>query len=120
MDHQNLIDYIAVGQRVRAERKKQGISQEELAELAHLSITHVSHIETGGTKLSLPAIMAVCFALNKTPNDFLFDSLPAATAEVRREIAEVTADCDAEEIRIVADTTKALVDSLRRRRATNE
>lgn len=47
------MDYYAIGQRVRKFRKSQNLSQEQLAELVNISTTHMSHIETGNTKLSL-------------------------------------------------------------------
>ena len=48
------MDYVAVGRRIRAQRKKLSLSQEELAEMVNISTVHMSHIETGYTKLSLP------------------------------------------------------------------
>ena len=47
------MDYYAIGQRIRKFRKAQNLSQEALAEQANISTTHMSHIETGNTKLSL-------------------------------------------------------------------
>ena len=47
------MDYYAIGQRIRYYRKTQGLSQEQLAEKVDISTTHMSHIETGNTKLSL-------------------------------------------------------------------
>ena len=47
------MDYYTLGQRIRYYRKKQGLSQEQLAEKVNISTTHMSHIENGSTKLSL-------------------------------------------------------------------
>lgn len=44
------MDYYEIGQRIRRFRKARGFSQEELAEKADISVTHMSHIETGNTK----------------------------------------------------------------------
>ena len=51
------MDYYAIGQRIRKFRKAQNLSQEALAEQANISTTHMSHIETGNTKLSLTDIV---------------------------------------------------------------
>ena len=51
------MDYYQIGQRVRKYRKAQGLSQEELAARVGISVTHMSHIETGNTKLSLPVLV---------------------------------------------------------------
>ena len=45
------LDYKAIGQNIREYRRKSGLNQKELAELFNLSPQHISHIETGHTKL---------------------------------------------------------------------
>jgi len=47
------IDYKDIGGRIRAERQKQNIPQEKLAELVGCGTTHISHIETGNNKASI-------------------------------------------------------------------
>ena len=47
------MDYYKIGQRVRALRRGRDLSQEALAERVGISVTHMSHIETGNTRLSL-------------------------------------------------------------------
>lgn len=51
------MDYTAIGKRIRAQRLKLNLSQEELAEMAGISTVHMSHIETANTKLSLPVLV---------------------------------------------------------------
>ena len=51
------MDYAAIGKRIRAHRKRLNLSQEELAEMVNISTVHMSHIETGYTKLSLPVLV---------------------------------------------------------------
>lgn len=50
------MDYVGIGKRIRAQRYKLDLSQEELAEMAGISLVHMSHIETANTKLSLPSL----------------------------------------------------------------
>ena len=57
------MDYYEIGQRIRKMRKVHELSQEELAEIIGISTTHMSHIETGNTKLSLPVLVAISLAL---------------------------------------------------------
>lgn len=56
--------YYEIGQRIRRYRKACGLSQEALAEKAGISATHMSHIETGNTKLSLPVLVKIAEALS--------------------------------------------------------
>ena len=107
-------DYVAIGERIKAFRMRQGMSQEQLAERCGLSKTHMSHMETGGTKSSTPAFIAVANALYVTLDDLLCDSLEAATVPYHKEIAALTEDCTPLEIRIIADAVRGTKEIIRR------
>lgn len=114
------LNYKAIGLRVKAIRGKKKMSQELLAERAGLSITHTSHIETGNTKVSLPALVKIANALHVSLDDLVCDSIVKSRVIFEKEIADAVADCDEQEIRIVADMTKALKASMRERRTNKE
>ena len=67
------MDYTAIGKRIRAQRLKLNLSQEELAEMAGISTVHMSHIETANTKLSLPVLVDLACALGVRTDDLIFD-----------------------------------------------
>lgn len=108
------LNYIDIGKRIRALRKKRGISQERLAELTDLSIVHISHIETANTKLSLPALVGIANALSVTTDTLLCDNLESAGETIRAEIGDTVQDCSTDELRIISDTVHALKESLRK------
>ena len=56
--------YFEIGQRIRHYRKACGLSQEALAGRVGISVTHMSHIETGNTKLSLPVLAKIADELS--------------------------------------------------------
>ena len=58
------MDYYKIGQKIRQYRKALNLSQEQLAEQAGISLTHMSHIETGNTKLSLQVLVDIAKTLN--------------------------------------------------------
>lgn len=95
------------------------MSQEQLAECAGLSKTHMSHMETGGTKSSTPSFIAVANALQVTLDDLLCDSLEVATVPYHKEIAALTEDCTPLEIRVLADMIRATKDIMRSRGLTS-
>lgn len=68
------MDYYEIGQRIRKMRKAHEFSQEELSEKIGISTTHMSHIETGNTKLSLPVLVAISLALEVQTDDLLFEA----------------------------------------------
>ena len=67
-----MLDYGAIGKRIRFFRKKKMLSQEALAEMVWISTTHMSHIETGSTKLSLPVLADLSKALGVSSDEILF------------------------------------------------
>ena len=68
------MDYYKLGQRIREIRKFNNLSQEQLAEKVNISTTHMSHIETGNTKLSLPVFVDITKALGITTDELLNNS----------------------------------------------
>ena len=69
------LDYKAIGKRIKIARIKADLKQEQLAERASLSPTHISNVETGTTKVSLSAIVSIANALGVTADDLLCDSV---------------------------------------------
>lgn len=60
-----------IGQNVKKRREEMHLTQAQLAELINLSNNHISHIECGSRKMSLESLLAICKALDATPNDIL-------------------------------------------------
>lgn len=100
------MDYYKIGQRIRKYRKAHGLSQEELAEKVDISTTHMSHIETGNTKLSLPVLVEIATVLEVRTDDLLYDS-HTVTGTAMDEIAAVLDRCTAHEVRVISDVVKA-------------
>lgn len=100
------MDYYKIGQRIRKIRKAHALSQEELAEKVNISTTHMSHIETGNTKLSLPVLVDIANALQVRTDELLNDGV-STTATALEDIAAVLEHCSAQEAKVIADVVKA-------------
>ena len=101
------MDYYKIGQRIRKIRKAHGLSQEELAERVNISTTHMSHIETGNTKLSLPVLVDIAAVVDVRTDDLLNCNSAAATNSALEDIAAVIEHCTTSESKIIADIVKA-------------
>lgn len=99
------MDYYAIGQKIRKFRKVQGLSQEELAERIDISTTHMSHIETGNTKLSLHVLVDIAEALHVSTDELLRKS--ETDSGITEEINNVLQGCNAQQLRIILDVVKA-------------
>lgn len=69
------MDYVKLGIQVKNARTKQGITQAKLAEMTGYSVQHISHVETGNTKLSVELLVELANALNVSLDQLLKDSL---------------------------------------------
>lgn len=98
MDGVNDIDYVGIGKRIRAQRYKLDLSQEELAEMAGISLVHMSHIETANTKLSLPVLVDLACALGVRTDDLIFDKDTLGKDELLEEITLELDGCSKEQL----------------------
>lgn len=108
-----VVDYHAIGRRVKAARLKCGITQEVLAERTGLSLPHISNIETGNTKLSLPAIIRVANALSVSVDALLCDNVKQAKVIFEAELQQLLSDCTTEELQVLVEVLKATKRALR-------
>ena len=108
------LNYALIGERIKKVRKAQKITQDRLSELAGISPQHLSQIESAKTKLSLPALINICNALNVTTDTILCDVLTADTSEqTNSDIAEVFENCSADEVYLMLSVAENLKKSIR-------
>lgn len=107
------LDYKSIGQRIRACRLRLELSQEQLAEHAGVSPTHMSNIETGTTHVSLTTLVSIANALGVTADDLLCDNLRHARTPYVQEYDSLLQDCTAHELRLITTTASALKAALR-------
>lgn len=100
------MDYFKIGQKIRKFRKAYNMSQDKLAEAVGISTTHLSHIETGNTKLSLPVLVEIANVLNVQTDDLLFDS-PNNSVSLKKDICDLLDTCSTKELNILFDILKA-------------
>lgn len=110
------LDYKAIGKRVKIARIRADLTQEALAEKAGLSVTHMSNIETGNSKLSLPMAIALANALSVSVDEFLCDNVIRSKEVFSHQVQLLLEDCDDYEIRILADLLQAAKETIRRDR----
>lgn len=108
------LNYKLVGQRIRAIRKKRGMTQERLAELAEISPQHCSGIETGAAKVSLPALVKIANALNASMDELLLDSISAVEKpSLMKEVETVFGDATPDETYLMLAQAKSIKEAVR-------
>ncbi len=108
------LNYALIGERIKKIRKSKKITQDKLSELSFISPQHLSQIESAKTKLSLQTLVNICNALNVTTDKILCDVMTADTSkEINSDIAEVFADCTADETYLMLAVAESLKRSVR-------
>ncbi len=109
-----MMDYASIGIRLRQARLRKGLTQEQLAEAVGVGVTHISHLETGAGTVSLKVFIALLNHLDCSADAVLCKELTTARPLVDHWLAELVADCDQTEVKIIADTVVALKQTLRK------
>ncbi|MBR3975617.1 MAG: helix-turn-helix transcriptional regulator [Clostridia bacterium] len=97
------MNYFEIGQRIRKFRKANNLSQEELAEKIGISTTHMSHIETGNTKLSLPVLVELAKVLEVRTDDLIFDANKTSRSAIIEEVANNLESCTVQQLNLIND-----------------
>lgn len=108
-------ELITLGNRVREERKRQGLSQESLAELVGVSTNTVSRIEGGQTAMSVDVFRKIVQELGIDANELL------GIKQMRKEndgswwaLSHDMKKLEKRELDVVCRTMETLVSELRK------
>ena len=110
----DVLDFKAIGKRVKILRIQKDISQEKLAEDSDISVTYLSNIENAHSKASLATFVKLANALQVGVDSFLCDSVTAAARlAFEKDIANILNDCNESETRILANSLRGIKEALR-------
>ena len=71
-----LADLKKIGEKLYTFRKASGLTQEETAEKASVSVRTYADIERGTVNMRVETLVSICRALDITPNDILTEEPP--------------------------------------------
>lgn len=106
-----VLDYAKIGERIRERRRELKLTQSQLAEMIDISLTHMNHIETGSTKLSLQVFADIAVALRVRADELLFDARPERDISVTR-MAELMKRCSLKDAHIITDAAYAIKNAM--------
>ena len=110
------LNYISIGQKIKAIRTKKGLSQLKLSELIDRSSTYISYIESGIKSMSLATFVLIANALNVTADELLLDNLENTIKVSNHEFSTLLSDCTEYERRVLHDVSSKTKASLRENR----
>lgn len=106
------MNYFEIGQRIRKYRKALNLSQEQLAEKIGISTTHMSHIETANTKLSLAVLVDIATTLSVQTDAIIYGELQQNKTSIKQEVSDIIDSCSAKKLNIINDVLKTMKASL--------
>lgn len=110
------MDYSGLGKRIRIYREKVKMTQQTLGEQTNYSVQHISHIETGKTKLSVKCLFDIANALQISVDELACGYVNSSSIILDNELSTLLSDCTPREKAVILETVRALKNSLRNNR----
>lgn len=88
------LDFALIGQRIREVRTAKKLTQEYLANVTNVNISHISNIETGKIGISLTLLVAVSNALDTTVDYLLQNEYHVPTSATEKELLNTIKDME--------------------------
>lgn len=107
------INYIDIGNRIRAYRSRKNWTQVTLAEHSGVEPSNISHIERAATKVSLPTLIQIANALEVTLDELVAGSLVKSSHVSVKLMDELLSDCTDAEIASLVEVVKTTKSVLR-------
>lgn len=106
------VDLAGIGRRIAEIRREVGLTQEQLAERAGISVVHLSNIELGKKTPGLMVLIRIAEALEVATDWILRSETPGTYAVANEKIGELLEDCSNNEmqdfLRILEDVKTAV------------
>jgi len=83
------MDYKRLGERIREERRKLGLTQAQLAEAVDISDTYMGAIERGERSLTLDTLVRLVNRLGVTVDYLLADSVTDSDANITEQFMQI-------------------------------
>lgn len=103
------MDYLALGRRIKEERMKLHITQEQLAEEVNLSTSYIGQIERGERKLTLDNLVNITNCLGVTVDYLLQESMDRDQLMYREIWTGLMSDASPKDQELVINLTKLLL-----------
>ena len=102
------INFELIGKKLKELRISKNLTQEYIANMADVNVSHISNIENNRVKISLPTLVHVCNALGTTVDYILADEYITPSNVIEQEILKELHSCSSETQRQILKNVRAL------------
>lgn len=86
------LDFALIGQRIKEVRIEKKLTQEYIAKVTDVNVSHISNIETNKVKVSLTLLIGICNALDVTLDYLLENEYHNPTSVTEKELLNTIRD----------------------------
>ena len=88
------INFEEIGMRMKILRNNCKMTQEKLAEMTGLSLSHICNLENGHSKMSIESLITIADALSVSTDAILFGSISHDDDQYYKDYVDVMFDCN--------------------------
>ena len=105
------IDYAIIGERIRNERKKKGLTQEQLSEKIDLTTVYLSRIERGIAHVNLKRLSQLANVLEVPVELLISGTADDSKVYLDKELSNILNSCTPEKQRLIYNIAKIVLNS---------
>ena len=102
------LDFAFIGQRIREVRCEKHLTQEYLAKVTDVNVSHISNIETNKVNVSLTLLVGICNALGITLDYLLENEYHNPTSTLEKELFNVVKEMPKDKLETLLKIAKVL------------
>lgn len=102
------LDFAFIGRRIKEVRTEKHLTQEYLASVTGVNVSHISNIETNKVKISLTLLVNICNTLNVTMDYLLENEYHNPTSTTEKELFNTIKDMDNTKLETLLRIAKVL------------
>lgn len=102
------LDFKFIGQRIKEVRNEKHLTQEYLARVTDVNVSHISNIETNKVRVSLTLLIGICNALGITLDYLLENEYHSPSSVTEKELFNTIKEMDNEKLETLLRIAKVL------------
>ena len=107
-----IMNYTALGKRIREERRKRNLTQEQLAEMVHVTYSYIGQVERGQKGISLETLINVSNCLGVTVDFLLANYIDNDDEYLRQLWVRLVKNRSEKELDMIINVVKAITNGL--------
>uniref|UniRef100_UPI004057A577 helix-turn-helix domain-containing protein n=1 Tax=Agathobacter sp. TaxID=2021311 RepID=UPI004057A577 len=104
----NELDFALIGQRIKQVRSDKKLTQEYLANVTGVNVSHISNVETNKVKVSLTLLVGICNALDVTMDYLLENEYHTPNSTLEKELINTMKDMPKDKLETLLRIAKVL------------